>query len=117
MRVKKYVYSKGSVLVEVNARRTGGTYVHEFLTRKYGRDYINQVTALSQNSLKTRHLTFDALEESLSELLYPINGEEKGIIVLLTSSLSQGKFGYVVLGESIAAVTALRQQMIERVQE
>ncbi|MCB2179522.1 hypothetical protein KQH54_00200 [bacterium] len=99
-------------LVEVNARRTGGTYVHEFLTRKYGQDYADQVTMLSQNALPTRFTSLDALEEAIGALLYPLDGQEKGVIVMLTSNLPRGKFGYLILGDSVTEVTALRQKLI-----
>ena len=41
-------------LVEINSRRTGGTYVHEFLTTKYGKGYHTSVAVLSQNKISTR---------------------------------------------------------------
>lgn len=103
-------------LVEVNARRTGGTYVHEFLSRRYGNDYFDRVTVLSQNALRTRFDSLEALQAAMGDLRYPTAGQEKGVMVMLTSNLRNGKFGYLVLGANVEEVTALREALVRRVQ-
>ena len=102
-------------LVEINARRTGGTYVHEFLTQVLGADYLEQVAVFSQNKLKSKGIAdLDGLEQAFEGLLYPIDNKQRGVILTLTSALEAGSFGYLVLGETIADAQALRQEMLAR---
>jgi hypothetical protein len=102
-------------MVEVNSRRTGGTYAHEFMEHNFGSDYGKHFSVLSQNKQPSgRYRTLDALEAAIDDLLYPIDGEPHGVIVMLTSMLSRGYFGYLILGGSIGEVKALRTQMVHR---
>jgi hypothetical protein len=100
--------------VEINSRRTGGTYAHEFMSKKYGPDYAKDHAFLSQNKFKGKFKDLDSLEAALDGLLYPINGEERGIMILLTSALFKGEFGFMALGESLDEVTQLRQELTTR---
>lgn len=103
-------------LVEINSRRTGGTYAHEFMEFKFGLDYAERFSVLSQNKAPSGSLrSLSALEDAIGDLLYPIAGEERGVIVMLASMLDQGYFGYLIIGESIEEVKHLRQQMIAKV--
>ncbi|MBI3158023.1 MAG: hypothetical protein HYZ26_00300 [Chloroflexi bacterium] len=98
-------------IVEINSRRTGGTFAHDFLVNKFGPGYCEQVAALSQNKASTQHTSLAALEEAVRDLLYPIGGEERGVIFLLTSTLFKGSVGYIVLGESLEEVKDLQRQL------
>ena len=100
--------------VEINSRRTGGTYAHEFMSNKYGPDYAKNHAFLSQNKFKGKFKDLDSLEAALDGLLYPIDGQERGIIILLTSALFKGEFGFMALGGSLEEVTQLRQALTER---
>ena len=103
-------------LVEINSRRTGGTFAHEFMEHKFGIDYDLRLTALTENKESSGNLrNLPDLENSIEDLLYPIAGTERGVIVMLTSMLNQGYFGYLIVGESIEEVKHLREQMLEKI--
>ncbi|HKJ28335.1 MAG TPA: hypothetical protein VJ965_11900 [Anaerolineales bacterium] len=105
-------------MVEINARRTGGTYAHEFMEFVFGPEYFNRIAMLAHNKFDSGRLrTLPELEEAIADLLYPIKGEERGVIVLLTSTLSQGKFGFLVVGDTLAETISLRAQMSERIHQ
>ncbi|KAA3645056.1 MAG: hypothetical protein DWQ07_16830 [Chloroflexi bacterium] len=102
-------------LVEINARRTGGTYVHEFLMQLFGPDYLEQVAVFSQNKLKSNGIAdLVGLENAFEGLLYPIDEQQRGVILTLTSALEMGSFGYLVVGENIEDAQAVRQEMLAR---
>jgi len=107
--------SGGVYTVEINSRRTGGTFAHEFMSKKYLPDYADTYTFLSQNKCKGKFKDLDSLESALEGLLYPINGEERGLMILLTSALFKGEFGFIALGGSLEEVTQLRQALNERI--
>jgi hypothetical protein len=101
-------------VVEINSRRTGGTFAHEFMATRYGENYADQLAFISQNKIHTRHPDLRSLEEAASDLLYPIAGAERGVIVALTSTLFRGDFGCIIIGEDIADVTAIQAKLFER---
>lgn len=104
-------------MVEVNSRRTGGTYAHEFMEHYFGPEYDEKFSVLSQNKQPAGSCrTLEELENTIPDLLYPINGEPRGVILLLTSMLHKGYFGYLILGSSIGETKAIRTQMVNRLQ-
>lgn len=105
-------------LLEINARRTGGTYAHEFLQFIHGEDYLDQITALSQNKISS-HNIFDLneLESTIGDLMYPINDDPRGIIIALTSTLPEGDFGFIAIGRSIKDSETLKTQMVQRLEQ
>jgi hypothetical protein len=103
-------------LVEINSRRTGGTYAHEFMEHNFGLDYDERYTIISQNKLPSGNLrSLKALEEALEGLLYPMGGAQAGVILMLTSMLGKGYFGYLILGSTISEATNLQEQMLNRI--
>lgn len=104
-------------MVEINARRTGGTYAHEFMEFAFGPEYFNRIAMLAHNKFDSGSLrTLPDLEAAIADVLYPIGGEERGVIVLLTSTLPQGKFGFLVLGNTLEDTTNLREKMAAKIQ-
>lgn len=110
------VDAEGQVyLLEINTRRTGGTYAHEFLTHVFGPDYPGRFTALGENKLYVgAACSLAELEAALGDLAYPMADRERGVIPLLTSMLFKGYLGYLLLGESLEDVRNLREEMIAR---
>jgi hypothetical protein len=103
-------------LVEINSRRTGGTYAHEFMEHKFGLDYDERFTIISQNKLPSGNLrSLKALEDALDDLLYPMGEAQTGVVVMLTSMLDKGYFGYLILGSTIGEVTHLQEKMLDRI--
>lgn len=109
--------SNHAYMLEINSRRTGGTYAHEFMEHVFGAEYYNRIAVLAHNKTQSSSIqTLEELETAIGDLLYPINGEDRGVIVLLTSTLSKGKFGYLILGDSLEETKEIRRQMTERIQ-
>jgi hypothetical protein len=103
-------------MLEINSRRTGGTYAHEFMEHRYGPNYGEIFSVLSQNKQPSGSLRrLEVLEGAINDLLYPIAGKERGVIVMMTSMLAQGYFGYLIIGSSIGEVKALRAKMVDRI--
>ena len=100
-------------LLEINTRRTGGTYVHEFAALTFGKDYLNKVSLLCNNSVKCDGINkLENLLESLDDLLFPISGEDKGIVITVTTSLSMGEFGCILVAPTEQELLALKQEML-----
>ena len=102
--------------LELNARRTGGTFVHEFACHTLGPDYLERTAILSKNSVDSGGIT-DAkvLLEWLEDLLYPDYEPGGGVVVTVTSTLVNGEFGCILLaadeGELRKLDLALRERM------
>lgn len=104
-------------LIELNSRRTAGTHVHEFAHYYFGPNYLDQVTLLSVNKMKTGSITqFDDLRAAIGDLLYPMSGRRRGVIFAVTSILAASEFGCIIVAESIGEALALHQQLCERFQ-
>ncbi len=105
-------------LLEINARRTGGTHVHDFANFAFGPDYTDSVALLSWESIDSgRITTFDALRLALEGLLYPIDGSQRGIIITITSSLRHRQFGVLIAGRNTTDAVSLQSALLRRVQE
>jgi hypothetical protein len=100
-------------LLEVNTRRTGGTYVHEFAALTFGKDYLNEVSLLCNNTVKCNGINkLENLVESLDDLLFPISGEDRGIVITVTSSLSESEFGCILVAPNEQELLKLQQEML-----
>jgi hypothetical protein len=103
-------------LLEVNARRTGGTHAHEFALRQFGPDYFRQVTVLAHNRVASGAITdWPALQAALRDLLYPAGGELRGVVVTIASALAVGEFGCCIIAPSRPEVLALYAEVQRRV--
>lgn len=103
-------------MVEINTRRTGGTYAHEFMEYKFGSSYYDRFSVLAHNKMAAGNCrTLQDLETTFADLLYPLNGQEKGLILLLTSTLPvKGTFGFLILGKTLKETKHIRAQMTAR---
>ena len=100
-------------LLEINTRRTGGTYVHEFAALTFGKDYLNKVSLLCNNSVKCNGINkLENLIESLDDLLFPMSGEDRGIVITVTSSLSVSEFGCILVAPNERELLTLKQEML-----
>jgi hypothetical protein len=103
-------------LLELNSRRTAGTHVHEFAHHFFGADYAQQVALLSINKMKlTGITTFEALQQAVGDLQYPMGGAQRGVIYAVTSILPAGEFGCILVGRDTADVLQLHAALIARV--
>ena len=104
-------------LLEINTRRTGGTYVHEFAALTFGEDYLNKVSLLCNNAVKCNGINkLENLVESLKDLLFPISGEGRGIVITVTSSLSLSEFGCILVAPNEQELLTLKQEMFSHLQ-
>ena len=104
-------------LLEINTRRTGGTYVHEFAALTFGEDYLNKVSLLCNNAVKCKGINkLENLVESLKDLLFPISGEGRGIVITVTSSLSLSEFGCILVAPNEQELLTLKQEMFSHLQ-
>jgi hypothetical protein len=104
-------------LVEINTRRTGGTHVHEFGLFAVGESYLDEVVLLSQDAMPSGTIT-DAhtLLEVLGDLLYPISGDNRGVVVTMTSTLPARKFGCIFVAATTDEAIALQESVAQRMQ-
>jgi hypothetical protein len=106
----------GSIyLLEVNARRTGGTHVHEFARHVFGDGYLDRVALLSNDAIPCPGIaSLDALVGAIGDLEYPVADEARGVVIMGTSALEVGEFGAIVVGRDSADVLALQQVLAAR---
>ena len=104
-------------LLEINARRTGGTHVHEIAHYLLGKNYLDNVVALSNTTMnRGKIIEFQDLQTTLESLFFPMHHQSRGIIITHTSNLSDGTFGYVILASSQADALSLQQEMINKIE-
>ena len=104
-------------LLEINTRRTGGTYVHEFAALTFGKEYLNKVSLLCNNAVKCNGINqLENLVERLEDLLFPISGEDRGIVITVTSSLSLSEFGCILVAPNEQELLTLKQEMFSHLQ-
>jgi len=104
--------------VEINSRRTGGTYAHEFLYHVFGSDYGDEISLLSRNKFPAANITtLEELEAVVGDLAYPICGGKTGVIVMLTSALFQGYFGFMILASTLDETKRLYKELVCRLDE
>ncbi len=103
-------------LLELNARRTAGTHLHEFARFFFGPDYLADVVLLGHGAMKSGTIAgCDELLQVIGDLLYPIRGERKGVVVSVTSTLPLGDFGCIIVASSTNEALALQQTLMERI--
>ncbi len=105
-------------LLEINPRRTGGTHVHEFAAHFFGEDYLQSVALLSNDTLSSGSITdFEELLSVVAEFEYPMQGENRGIFIMVTSALEVHEFGCIIAGANTAEVVEIQRQLQARIAE
>lgn len=105
-------------LVEINSRRTGGTHVHDFAVHFWGDDYLDQVVLLSNESMFSGNIaSASQLIEVLDEFLYPVNNEEKGLIITVTAPLAIQQFGCIIVAQTTDEALSIQEQVTERIRQ
>lgn len=104
--------------LEANIRQTGGTHVYEAGLRLLGKDFLKKYYLVSNNlyeNKKIKELTYKELKKKLQPLLYPLKGEQKGIILTMVSLLPYKCFGYIVIGKTRKETFSLEEEMEKRI--
>ena len=104
-------------LLEINARRTGGTHVHEFARFVFGANYLDHVALLSWESIDSDSIScVDELRMVLGDWLYPIGGAQRGVVITITSALQQGQFGVLIISSDTQDAVSLQNALLETMQ-
>jgi hypothetical protein len=100
-------------LLEINARRTGGTHVHDFAKHYYGEDYIEKASFISYEAMDSGKITEpQVLLDVLSEYLFPINGDNRyGLIITITRALHNHRFGCIAVAPTADLALKLQQDV------
>ncbi len=89
---------KGNIFVsESNVRRTGGTHVYFTAHALFGKTYLSDAYALSNNSYTIpgkKKYTFASLKETLSSVLFSKEKKE-GVLIIATNPLFRGVYSYM----------------------
>jgi hypothetical protein len=56
------------------------------------------------------------LVESLDDLLFPTSGEDRGIVITVTSSLSVNEFGCILVAPNEQELLTLQQDMLSHLE-
>lgn len=106
-------------LLEINARRTGGTHVHEFAKHVFGDDYINEVSLISFEAANSGVITnADQLTRALNNYLYPMAGSEPlGVVITITKALFKNRFGYIVVAPTEKQAIELQEKIEQSILE
>jgi hypothetical protein len=106
-------------LLEINARRTGGTHVHDFAKHFYGDDYIDKASFISYEAMNSGTIT-DAREliNVLQDYLLPIQGDERfGLIITITRALHNHRFGCIAVAHTAQQAFQLQQDVLAHIQK
>ncbi len=103
-------------LTETNVRRTGTTYMVDLARHLFGNDWESKMAMIANDKYIRPHLaglSYDNLKILLSELLYPIQVEQRGIILTqsVRSMLGRGKFAYAAIGRTQDDAESLEKQL------
>ena len=104
--------------IEANLRRTGGTHVYEIAKVLLGDDFQNKyyVTATNiQVAPKLKNKSFNEVKNILNDILYPIQGKKKGVIITIFSYLKFGKLGYIVIGKNKKETLEIEKIFLEKI--
>ena len=73
---------------------------------------------LSHNSISSEGITHpDELPQAVGNLLYPMNHKRRGVVITVTSALTQDRFGCVLVASSAEEALALQQALVERLRK
>lgn len=98
-----FVVSKEGVpfVIETNMRRTGGTHTYDAVRRLTGKHWENTVFSISLDNFKygEKRLAEKEILGKMKSILYPINGQENGVIVSIVDR-KQPTFGFIIIEKS-----------------
>ena len=101
-------------LLEINSRRTGGTYVDDFARRMIGPNYQERMTLFSTSSVNSGEIRTTAeLLKALDGLLYPVHNHS-GIVITSVSTLPEGKFGALLIAPNHEEILELWRMLQHR---
>lgn len=100
-------------LLEVNARRTGGTHIHELARHLFGDNYDRAFISNTAYPCNNQISEFSSLTKYIGDLLYPMCNADEGIIITHTSDLHEHRFGYIAIALTRERVLELQRSLAE----
>lgn len=105
-------------LTETNVRRTGTSYMVALAEHLFGPDWENNMAMIANDKYIRSHLaglSHNNLKVIISELLYPMNGEQRGIVLTqsMRTMLGRGKFAYASIGKTQEDAGLIEKQLEE----
>jgi hypothetical protein len=101
-------------LLEVNARRTGGTHVYELAQFLLGEYRAKTATLLSRTSAPCPAVeNWADLERAIADLLFP-QPSGWGVVITNSAGLDRHQIGYAILADSQAHALALQHTLTAR---
>lgn len=101
-------------MAETNMRRTGGTHVYDLARHLFGEQWSKEAYLLSHDSFcyGSSMCSPETLLDRLKSLLYPINGEGRGVVVTLMNPWDP-IMGYIAIAPDMMAGRRLQQQLFD----
>lgn len=101
---------------EVNLRRTSMAYVVDIAKVLFGDEWESKIAFRTNDKFIRPNLngiTYAQVKELLSGLMYPISGDNRGVIITqsVRSKFGRGKFGYSIFGESQDDTKAIEEEL------
>ena len=115
-----FILAKNGLLYlsETNVRRTGTTYMVDLARKLFGDDWETKMAMIANDKYIRPHLaglSYENVKVILSDLLFPIHGEKRGIILTqsMRSMFGRGKFAYAAIGSTQHDAEFLEKQLEE----
>lgn len=103
-------------LLEINARRTGSTFIHEFGKFALGPNYLDRAVLLSNTLSGGAIRDAEELFHVLDDLLYPGGPSSGGVVISNPSALPFHEFGCIIIASSSQEALRLQQEVVERIE-
>lgn len=102
-------------IIETNMRRTGGTHVYDAVKTIFGEDWEQKCFCISNNQFTygNKILSAGKILYKLNEILYPINGKKRGIMLTLVNKWEPA-FGFIVIGTNKKDAILLYNEMLDK---
>jgi hypothetical protein len=99
-------------IIETNMRRTGGTHIFDTAKNIFGEEWESKTFILSQDSFEYGEnlLSEDAILEKLKDILLPINGDKKGVVVSIINKLKP-TIGFIIVANSPKEALEMHSKM------
>lgn len=107
---------------EANLRRTSMCHAIDLAKLLYGEDWEDEISIRTNDKFIRENLhgmTYRQLRETLSDLMYPINGAREGIIITESMRLKfgRGKFGYLIFGDGQDRTKQIEETLESRLEQ
>lgn len=98
--------------IETNMRRTGGTHIFDIARRIFKSNWEKSAYFFSQDSFKygKKSLPVEDLLKKMDQILFPLQGKQKGVIITLINE-QLPVFGFVVVAPTLLEIKKLHMKL------